>query len=91
MPEHLNRRIVLRGVALAGAASVAALAGPAAAAPANTKADVKYQNTPKGADTCSACASFIPGDTSGAPGTCKVVQGVIPQNGWCVLFSRRRT
>jgi hypothetical protein len=90
MSEQPSRRVLLRCAAFAGMAAASAVAGGASAQPANTKADVKYQFTPKGSETCNACVSFIPGEGSGAPGTCKVVQGVIPQNGWCVLFSKRR-
>ena len=68
-----------------------ALAGRARAAPTTSKADVKYQYTPKGSDHCAVCASFIaPPGGDGGPGTCRIVQGPIPQNGWCVLFSPAR-
>ena len=86
-PHDGVRRALVRGLA---AAPLLALAGQAAAEPASAKADVKFQNTPKGSDRCADCVSFISGATSGAPGTCKAVQGVIPQNGWCVLYVRRR-
>ena len=87
-PNLHSRRSVLWA---AGVLPGALAAGAAAAAePANAKADVKYQFTPKGADRCGECVSFVPGDTGGGPGTCKLVQGPIPQNGWCVLFARRK-
>lgn len=90
MQRHYSRRVVL--AAAAAVPMVAAVADVAlAAGPANAKADVKYQFTPKGADRCADCVSFIPGETSGGPGTCKVVQGAIPQNGWCVLFARPKS
>jgi hypothetical protein len=86
-----HRRRLVRGLAAAaGLVPVLVLAGRAAAEPANGKADVKFQNTPRDTARCADCVSFIPGATSGAPGTCKAVQGVIPQNGWCVLFARRK-
>jgi hypothetical protein len=88
MTRVLTRRSLMGAVAAVPVPGLAA--GAAASGPANTKADVKFQNTPKGADKCVDCVSFIPGATSGAPGTCKAVQGVIPQNGWCALFARRR-
>lgn len=90
MPQTLDRRRLVRRIALITALAPVALAGPTLAEPANGKADVKFQNTPKGADRCADCVSFVAGQSSGAPGTCKAVQGVIPQNGWCVLFQRRR-
>ena len=85
------RRAVLTRRGLIVAATVPALcfgASAAAAGPSNAKGDVKFQFTPKGAEKCADCVSFIPGATSGAPGTCKAVQGPIPQNGWCVLYAR---
>ena len=88
MDRVLTRRGLI-GAAAAVPVLAAATAG-SAAGPANAKADVKFQFTPKGADRCGDCVSFIPGATSGAPGTCKAVQGTIPQNGWCVLFARRK-
>lgn len=90
MSADFDRRRLVRRIALVTVLAPVALAGQALAEPANGKADVKFQNTPKGADRCADCVSFIAGQTSGAPGTCKAVQGVIPQNGWCVLFQRRR-
>lgn len=69
------------------------LAGAAAAAPAAAKiakTDVKYQFTPHGAQRCGGCVSFIPGAGAAAPGTCKVVDGPIPPDGWCVLFAPRK-
>jgi hypothetical protein len=85
-----RRRLVHGLAAAAGLIPALVLAGQAAAEPANGKADVKFQNIPKGVDRCADCVSFIPGATSGAPGACKAVQGAIPQNGWCVLYVRRK-
>ena len=84
-----DRRLLLLGTAAFAVASAALAGGSRAAAGAKTqKADVKYQYTPKDAAHCGLCASFVPGGgEGGAPGTCKIVDGPIPQNGWCVLFS----
>jgi|HubBroStandDraft_1064217.scaffolds.fasta_scaffold16442_5 hypothetical protein len=83
-----------RGLFKAAAVTVILGAGLAATqvrAATTPKADVKYQNTPNGDAHCSVCASFIPDPAGGGgPGTCKIVQGPIPQNGWCVLFAARR-
>jgi hypothetical protein len=88
--QHPSRRGLIR----LGATSVllgVALASAARAAAKTPKADVKYQYTPKDAAHCSVCASFIPSpDGGGGPGSCKIVDGPIPQNGWCVLFSPAR-
>lgn len=91
MPLDPTRRRLARDFVLVTAAvPILTLADAAGAQPANAKGDVRFQNTPKGADRCADCVSFIVGATSGGPGTCKAVQGPIPQNGWCVLFARRR-
>ncbi|HEY3800664.1 MAG TPA: hypothetical protein VGL58_20110 [Caulobacteraceae bacterium] len=90
MHEDPNRRGVLRLAAMTTVLAGAALGGQARAAATTAKADVKYQYTPKGDDHCAVCTSFIPAvDGSGGPGTCKIVVGPIPQNGWCVLFAHK--
>ena len=83
-----TRRRWLLGAGLTLAAAPLALATGAKAAGKTPKSDVHYQFTPNGDQHCAACVSFIP-DGSPGPGTCKIVDGPIPQNGWCVLFSKR--
>lgn len=53
----------------------------------SSKAALKYQSTPKGSAKCSKCKLFIPGKDAKAMGTCKVVDGSISPNGWCVAFT----
>lgn len=53
----------------------------------STKAALKYQDHPKGNSKCSGCKLFVPGKTAKAMGTCKVVEGSISPNGWCVAYS----
>lgn len=85
-----RRWLVQAGRAL-GVAPLAMALGPARAlaSPKTAKADVAYQYMPKGDQHCGACASFIAGGSPTGAGTCKIVDGVIPQNGWCALFSKR--
>lgn len=65
-----SRRRLLRRMATASIVGpLVALAGHAAAEPGNSKADVKYQYTPKGSDQCSVCVSFVPSTTTGVPAT----------------------
>ena len=85
-----RRWLVRAGLAVAAAPVVLALKpGAAKAAGKTAKADVGYQFMPKGDQHCGLCTSFIPGDSPTGAGTCKIVDGVIPQNGWCPLFSKR--
>jgi High potential iron-sulfur protein len=70
-----------------GAAPSGPARGSAAAATADTtgkvgKAQAKYQEQPKGDQKCSDCMHFI-----AASNTCKLVQGQISPNGWCILWA----
>jgi len=90
-PEHppTRRRLLQRGATLLGL--TAALTATQASADNGkiAKDRVKYQFTPNGAARCGLCVSFIPAKQGPAdgPGTCKLVDGPIPQTGWCPLFS----
>jgi hypothetical protein len=46
------------------------------------KAQVKYQEQPNGDQKCVNCAHF-----ESLSGSCKLVQGVISQDAWCLLWS----
>ncbi len=76
----LSRRSFLR---FGLAAVMAAMAG-VKPLPAQQKADkklVKYQDTPKGSQSCDHCLHFVP------PDQCKLVAGKISPKGWCQLFA----
>lgn len=45
------------------------------------KDNVKYQETPKDGKKCSDCFQFIPESNE-----CKLVQGSINPDGWCMLW-----
>ena len=81
-----SRRAVLKSGVAAMAAGVAALAAgveQAHAQPPNkvTQKVAHYQDHPNGNAQCSKCVNFI------APNSCKIVQGTISPNGWCLLFA----
>lgn len=64
------------------------LAGRASAdAAKSSQASMQYQPTPKNGKHCSGCNFFIPGDSATANGTCKIVDGSISPNGWCIAFN----
>jgi hypothetical protein len=80
-----TRRVILRAglTALGGAAAAAAAAARANQQTAQTKIAqkmVQYQDTPKGDQKCSICVNFE------APNGCKIVEGTINPNGWCIAF-----
>ena len=81
---EISRRRALAvalGAAGAGAAIVGTLA-PAHAAKAPQKA-VKYQDTPKGDQSCQNCALFE------APSSCKTVDGTVSPQGWCLVYAKK--
>ena len=78
----MSRRAWLGSAALALGAGAVFLAPLRAKAQQKTKqADVKYQTTPKGNSKCSACMQFQ------APNACKLVEGEINPEGWCLLYT----
>jgi hypothetical protein len=87
------RRVVLRGaVALACSAFMplaifSSRATSATAAPTTKKvpqASVQYQAKPKGEQKCSNCMNFI-----AESNTCKLVEGKISPDGWCILWAKK--
>ncbi|MBW8305279.1 MAG: hypothetical protein K0M46_00125 [Thiobacillus sp.] len=63
-------------------------ATPNAAAPGapgkSSQASVQYQDQPKGDQKCDGCLHFI-----AESNTCKVVEGQISPNGWCILWIQK--
>ena len=81
-----SRRDALKlGAYALGAAGAMGLAGGANAQVAKKAAQksVMYQQTPKNGQYCSICQQFIP------PSACKVVDGEINPNGYCILFIKK--
>lgn len=78
----VSRRALL--VALSGASGAAILSTvtPADAAKVPQKA-VKYQDTPKGDQSCENCALFE------APSSCRTVDGVVSSQGWCMVYAKK--
>jgi hypothetical protein len=91
MPSDLvcRRTIIAASLGAAGAALLLPVTRALAAAK-TAKADVMYQYQPKGDQHCGLCASFIRGDNPLGAGSCQIVDGNIPQDGWCALFSKRK-
>jgi High potential iron-sulfur protein len=77
--NKISRR---RALTVAAGAVIIGTATPAQAAKAPQKA-VKYQDTPKGDQSCEGCALFEP------PSSCKTVDGTISAQGWCMVFAKK--
>ena len=81
-----SRRQVLKlGVYGVGAIGAMGLAGGANAQIAKkaTQASVHYQQSPNNGRHCSLCQHFI------APASCKIIDGTINPNGFCVMFAKK--
>jgi hypothetical protein len=82
--QRISRRAVLAGTTLAfGVGAAGAAVRRAAAQTKISQATAKYQNTPKGQQSCAVCVNFQP------PNACKFVDGTISPNGWCMLFAAK--
>ena len=82
--ERISRRVMLAGTTLAlGIGAAGAAVGRAAAQTKISQAVAKYQNTPKGQQSCAVCVNFQP------PNACKFVDGTISPDGWCLLFAAK--
>ena len=46
-----------------------------------SKAQVQYQDSPKGIAMCATCTLFV------SPRACKVVEGDISPSGWCNAYA----
>jgi High potential iron-sulfur protein len=79
-----RRSLLLEGIVCAGGAATmlaAANVQPAYAAKISQSV-VKYQDSPKGEQTCSNCKLFT------APNACQTVDGSISPNGWCMIYQK---
>ena len=89
--RHYSRRAMLKEgsavLATAAAIPLVLLSAPAAATKL-AKSDMHYQDRPNDGKRCAECTAFIT-DPSAAAGACKVVNGPISPDGWCMAFSRK--
>lgn len=76
-----SRRRVLHGGLAILAAGTAVRATAAQAQEKLAQNLVQYQDTPKDGAKCSDCVNFV------KPNACKIVEGNINPNGWCVAFA----
>ena len=89
-PDQLSRRALLKAgvAAFTGAVMFPILAmQTASAASKASKESMKYQDQPKDGQKCIDCTQYIPGPAPDAMGECKVVEGEISPEGWCIAFA----
>lgn len=78
--DDASRRVMLRAglLTLAGAWIMGT---KAQAQDKLTKQVAQYQDKPKDGHKCSICVNYV------APNQCKLVQGPISPDGWCIAFA----
>jgi hypothetical protein len=89
LDQSVSRREFVRGIVILPALAGLLVAGTAPAQAKGSQAQFKYQTKPNGKMKCSNCSLFIPGKTATANGTCKVVDGAISPNGYCIAYSAK--
>lgn len=84
----VSRRSILKGALLLTGAAVGSglLIGPASAKV--PKSAMQYRARPDAGQDCSTCVQFNSGGSPKAMGTCKLVQGAISPQGYCLAYSR---
>ncbi|HUW28841.1 MAG TPA: high-potential iron-sulfur protein [Sulfuriferula sp.] len=88
--KKVSRRSFLKGAALLASIAVVPVvvaSKEASAAAKASQAAMQYQDHPKGKLECSNCIQFIPGKNAKAKGTCKVVEGAISPQGYCIAYA----
>jgi hypothetical protein len=82
-----SRRAMLKSTALL--AGLATLPWTARAQGKASKSAMKYQDKPNNGQECDGCVQFVPGASSKAKGTCKVVDGDVSPKGWCIAYVKK--
>ena len=89
MGAHPTRKAFLGSVivlpALAGLVAAPAFADGSK----SSQASMHYQTTPNNGKQCSGCNFFIPGSSATANGSCKIVDGSISPNGYCMAYTAK--
>ena len=84
--RSISRRQMLKCAVAVGGLAVVASRGAHAQSKV-TKEMMKYQTQPHEKQECDNCVQFVPGASSSANGTCKVVDGDISPHAWCVAYA----
>jgi hypothetical protein len=84
-----DRRTFLCGAIALPAFAAVLTAGAAADASKSSQAAVQYQSMPNGKMQCSGCKFFIPASDPKANGSCRLVDGSIAANGYCIAFDAK--
>ncbi|MGE5649465.1 high-potential iron-sulfur protein [Noviherbaspirillum sp. UKPF54] len=83
-----RRRMLARGMIMLAGIPVLTLSHAALAGKAS-KSDFHYQDLPNEGKRCMDCAEFLPAQAANSAGACRIVDGVISPNGWCMAFTKK--
>ena len=84
LPTFSRRHLLKTAVLLTGASLTASLGAKEAFAQQKaSKEAMKYQDKPNGDKQCSNCMQFVP------PSSCKVVEGNINPQGYCIAWVKK--
>jgi len=86
---NLTRRSFVGKAIVLPALAGLLLAETASAQAKGSQAQFKYQKSPHNGQKCSQCTFYVPGSSPNANGTCKIVDGSISPNGWCISWSKK--
>ncbi len=83
-----RRQMLARGMIMLAGIPVLAL-GRAALAGKASKSDFHYQDHPNEGKRCVDCMEFLPAQAENSSGACRIVDGAISPNGWCMAFTKK--
>jgi hypothetical protein len=87
--RSIDRQAFLKGaILLPGLAGLLTSVAPADSSKAS-QASMHYQTTPNDGKQCSGCQFFIPAQDPKTDGSCKVVDGSISPNGYCMAYTAK--
>ncbi len=90
--NSISRRALLKkgGVLWLSLAAMplAARTAPAGATKA-AKSEFHYQDHPKNGKLCANCMAFVAPQAGETSGACRIIDGPINPNGWCMAFSQK--
>ena len=88
MSRYPTRRTFLAGaVVLPALAGLATVTTARADASKSSQASMHYQTTPNNGKQCSGCNFFLPVKSATDTGACKIVDGSISPNGYCIAYT----
>lgn len=89
--KGMTRRSFVANAIVLPALAGLLVAETATAQAKGSQAQFKYQKTPNNGHKCSGCIQYVPGSNAKANGTCKIVDGSISPNGWCIAWAAKST